>query len=213
MNKRDKAYKQGKTERFKSLRGLITFEIRNAKSTFYNEKVRPTRCACPKAWWTKINNIIGKKRNGISLMDPDTDSPMTDKQPAIYINSFFSGLTKDYPELINEWLTHESMEDLPTITVDDVEKKLRNINTKKAPGPNDPDTRILKTFAKYFAIPLVDVFNESFTSGLFPKIWKTYKICGVPKTTLCSSVNELRPISLTSVLATVQESLACTLSK
>ena len=149
MNKRDKAYKQGKTERFKSLRGLITFEIRNAKSTFYNEKVRPTRCACPNAWWTKINNIIGKKRNGISLMDPDTDSPMTDKQPAIYINSFFSGLTKDYPELINEWLTHESMEDLPTITVDDVEKKLRNINTKKAPGPNDPDTRILKTFAKY----------------------------------------------------------------
>ena len=117
MNKRDKAYKQGKTERFKSLRDLITFEIRNAKSKFYNEKVRPTRCACPKAWWTKINNIIGKKRNGISLMDSDTDSPMTDKQSAIYINSFFSGLTKDYPEVRNEWLTHESMEDLPTIIV------------------------------------------------------------------------------------------------
>ena len=135
MNKRDKAYKQGKTERFKSLRGLITFEIRNAKSTFYNEKVRPTRCACPKAWWTKINNIIGKKRNGISLMDPDSDTPMTDKQSATYINSFFSGLTKDYPEVRNEWLTHESMEDVPTITVDGVEKKLRNINTNKALGP------------------------------------------------------------------------------
>ena len=31
----------------------------------------------------------------------------------------------------------------------DVEKKLRNMNTNKAPGPSDPDTRILKMFAKY----------------------------------------------------------------
>ena len=44
---------------------------------------------------------------------------------------------------------------------------------------------------KYFAIPLVDVFSESFTSGLFPKIWKTYKVCGVQKTTPCSSVKYL----------------------
>ena len=55
---------------------------------------------------------------------------------------------------------------------------------------------------------MIHVFNESFTSGLFPKIRKTYKVCGVPKTTPCSSANELRSISLTSVLAKVQESYA-----
>ena len=49
-------------------------------------------------------------------------------------------------------------------------------------------------------------FNESFTSGLFPKIRKTYKVCGVPKPTPRSSANKLRPISLTSVFAKVQES-------
>ncbi len=61
-------------------------------------------------------------------------------------------------------------------------------------------------FAKYFAIPLADIYNESFMSRIFPQIWKFYTVCAIPKITPCSNVEDLRPISLTSVISKVQES-------
>ena len=45
------------------------------------------------------------------------------------------------------------------IAVEDVEKKLRNVDISRAPGPYDPHMRIPKIFAKWFAIPLVEIFN------------------------------------------------------
>ena len=53
--------------------------------------------------------------------------------------------------------------------VDQVKKELQNMNVNKAPGPNDPILKILKNFAKYFAIPLIQILNESFQSKIFPK--------------------------------------------
>lgn len=40
LAKRDNAYKQGRSERFKTLRRLISFEICKEKNSFYDEKVR-----------------------------------------------------------------------------------------------------------------------------------------------------------------------------
>ena len=71
---------------------------------------------------------------------------------------------------------------------------------------NDPILKILKIFAKYFVIPLTEIFNESFQSKIFPKAWKKYKVLGNPKSVPCTLVEDLRPITLTSVVAKAQES-------
>ena len=74
MRKRDKAYKQGMTAPFKSLRNQIAAEIRNEKAKFYNEKIRPTYDCKPATWWNKINKLIGKKKKPpIILKDPLTE--------------------------------------------------------------------------------------------------------------------------------------------
>ena len=78
-----------------------------------------------------------------------------------------------------EWLKLHCAENLPLITVDEVQQELQKINVNKAPGPNDPLLKILKTFAKYFAVPLTEIFNESFQSKTFPKVWKNYKVSGI----------------------------------
>jgi hypothetical protein len=46
-------------------------------------------------------------------------------------------------------------------------QELREINTNKALGPYDPFMKILKTFSKCFALPLTEVFNESFQLKIF----------------------------------------------
>ena len=50
------------------------------------------------------------------------------------------------------------------------------INVNKAPGPNDPVLKILKDFAYVLAVPLPEIFNDSFREKFFPKMWKQYKL-------------------------------------
>ena len=78
-----------------------------------------------------------------------------------------------------EWLELHCAENLPLITVDEVQQEHQKINVNKAPGPNDPLLKILKTLAKNFAVPLTEIFSESFQSKTFPKVWKNYKVSGI----------------------------------
>ena len=106
-----------------------------------------------------------------------------------------------------DWLELLCAENLPRITVDQVQQELQK-NVNKAPGPNDPILKILKNFANYFAIPLTEIFNISFQSKIFPKAWKKYKVLGIPKSVPCTLVEDLIPIALSSVVAKAQESFA-----
>ena len=92
------------------------------------------------------------------------------------------------------------------ITAGSVANKLSKLNPNKASGPFDPNVKIIGTFAKYFAEPLCYIFTESFACRVFPDIWKISRVRGIPKSKLCSRVDLLRPISLTSTLSKVQES-------
>ena len=59
-------------------------------------------------WWKKINKLTGRnKSNNFSLTNPESQSIMNDKETANCINSFFVGLTKDFPcscsrQMVNE---------------------------------------------------------------------------------------------------------------
>ena len=107
------------------------------------------------------------------------------------------------PGLRPEWLLFGSAEYLPKITVQSVARKLSHINVNKTPGPFDPNLKLLKMFPAYFAIPLTDIYNQSFDHKIFP-----INIASVPKVHPCSTVEDLRPIALTSVLSKIQESYA-----
>ena len=208
ISKRNMAFKRNNTERVKKLRSQISAEIRKAKISFYENKVGPNLKNRPKSWWKVIKRLIGKKSAKATMVDPSTWLLMDDKQSACFIHHFFANLTKDYPKVGKEWLELHCTENLPLITIDEVQQELQKINVNKAPGPNDPLLKILKIFAKYFAVPLTEIFNESFQSKTFPKVWKNYKVSGIPKSIPCTLADDLRPIALTSVLAKIQETYA-----
>ncbi len=135
---------------------------------------------------------------------------MTNKQTADYINKFFTSLTKDYPRINSEWLSFGRAEYLPKIAVQSVARKFSHINVNKAPGPFDPNLKLLKMFPEYIALPLTDIYNQSFNYKIFPELWKISNIAGVPEVHPCPTVEDLRPIALTSVLSKIQESYAWT---
>ena len=170
--------------------------------------MRPKRTACSKSWWKQIKRLTGKRKNDVTLVDPATECELNNKESVTMINDFFADLTKDYPRIKKEWFEVEWSDSLPKVSVEDVQNHLMTININKAPGPNDPVLKILKEFACVLAVPLTEIFNDSFREMYFPKIWRHYKIKSIPKSIPSSTADNLRPIALTSVLSKVQESFA-----
>ena len=68
---------------------------------------------------------MGKKSVKVTIMDPSTGLQIDNKQSACYINNFFANLTKDYPKVSEDWLELLCTENLPRITVDQVQQELQ----------------------------------------------------------------------------------------
>ena len=77
-------------------------------------------------------------------MQQETELQMDDEQSATCMNNIFANLTKDYPEIKDEWLLMQCMYSLQLINVESVHTELQKINSNKAPGPYGPHIEILK---------------------------------------------------------------------
>jgi hypothetical protein len=97
MHNRDKAYQRGQAERFKYLRNRIVSEIRKEKNKFCDKRIKPISSHNPKLWWKQIKKVVGTKQDSVSIIDPETGNPLSAKESAEYINTFFTDLTKNYP--------------------------------------------------------------------------------------------------------------------
>ena len=84
-------------------------EIRKEKNKFYDKRIKPLNNHNPKLWWKQIKKVVGSKRDSISIVDPETGNPLNVKQSAEYIDTFFTDLNKNYPEVSDEWLTLQQM--------------------------------------------------------------------------------------------------------
>ena len=75
-------------------------------------------------------------------------------------------------------------------------------------GPDNIPPWMVKNYAHVLAAPVMAIFNSSLREGKFPDIWKTATIVPVPKKHPPGSLeNDIRPISLTPILAKVFEGI------
>ena len=83
---------------------------------------------------------------------------------------------------------------------------LRSVKVKKSPGPDKVSNRIWKEFAFELAPVLRDLYNTSLVEGVVPCAWKQSIVVPVPKVNPPKVLEEdLRPISLTALLAKITE--------
>ena len=92
-----------------------------------------------------------------------------------------------------------------TISVEGVEKLLRNINPCKATGPDGVPGRLLKELAAELAPAVTRLFRLSFSSGKLPDVWKTAWITPIFKKGLKCLPENYRPVSLTCILCKIME--------
>ena len=127
------------------------------------------------------------------------------------MNDFFLSVSEHLPRLDKHHDTFTVNEELPDaycISVDVTLLALQRVNTNKATGPDNIPAWVLKDHAIILAAPLTAIFNSSLREGVIPNEWKMANVIPLPKTKPIISVEtDIRPISLTPIVAKVFESI------
>ena len=96
---------------------------------------------------------------------------------------------------------------LCTVTADEIQLEIAQLQTGKAVGPSSFPISILKIFKSELASPLQVIFNTSFLTGIVPDKFKLAKVMPVFKKGSQTNLSNYRPISLLSVFNKLLEKL------
>jgi hypothetical protein len=129
------------------------------------------------------------------------------------LNQFYARFDKhdfsDERENIREKLTSASGptegESPIVVTEEEVLRGLKGVNASKAGGPDGMRPRVLKHCAEELSYIFSVIFNLSLSVNKVPALWKTSCIVPVPKKKSVQTMNDLRPVALTSVCMKVFE--------
>ena len=88
-----------------------------------------------------------------------------------------------------------------------VESMFTKLNVKKAAGPDSISGKLLKVCASQLCSVFANLFNWSLRECCVASVWKNSVICPVPKKKNPSSLNDYRPVALTSMVMKCFEKL------
>lgn len=93
------------------------------------------------------------------------------------------------------------------ITPETVKKKIDLLDPHKSPGPDMIHPTLVKELAEQIAVPLSVIFNKSLQEGVVPPDWKLANVSPIFKKGNRTSASNYRPISLTSIICRLMESI------
>ena len=144
-----------------------------------------------------------------NLRKDDGSLTVSDKDKAEVLNSFFSSV-----------FTREDLSNMPAfedktdvklseivVSEDMICKKLENLDISKSCGPDNIHPRLLKELSGQLCVPLKILFEKSMKEGKLPSCWKRAEVKPLFKKGDKSSPGNYRPVSLTSIVCKVFESL------
>ena len=134
-----------------------------------------------------------------------------DEEMASEFNTYFSNVftVEDIDNITDPVIVHAGENTLTDIDCaePEVEAKLKELKPDKAAGSDGFLPKVLKAVAGGVIQHLCQIFNRSLTTAEVPQDFRSADICPIPKKGLLTDTGNYRPISLTSVLGKVLESI------
>ncbi|KAK4319782.1 hypothetical protein Pmani_009300 [Petrolisthes manimaculis] len=163
-----------------------------------------------KTWWSLV-----KEKQGTSCQDvippltrQDGTVATSSKEKAQLLATLFAEKMRvEDPHLPPPSLDQQCEEIVTEVKVTQmqVEQLLRELNIKKATGPDDVSPQILKRCASELCVPLTTVFSACIKENTWPSMWKEARVVPIHKRSSRSDPKNYRPISLLSVIGKVFE--------
>ena len=143
--------------------------------------------------------IAPLKENGRLHQEPHEKANILNRQ---YQSVFTDEDKNDIPE--PSGAPHPSMPEI-NITVEGVSKLLRNLNPRKASGPDQVPARLLKELADEIAPLLTIIFEKFLAYGETPHIWLSANVTAIFKKGDRFKASNYRSVSLTCLSCKVLE--------
>ena len=164
-----------------------------------------------KDWWKKIKQMtdIDTQNNSIfTLANNITGGDLHDL--AELANESFVSVSEGLKRL--QPLGQNLNMDIPDkymyiISVEDVQRRLQQVDRRKAVGPDYLPNWLLKDFSHILVPP---IYHASLAQSAVPTVWRSADVIPLSKVNPPTLVEkDLRPIALTPVLAKVLEGFIC----
>ena len=218
LRAKDLENKQLLYNRFKVYRNMLVTLIRKSKQNHF-DKYFADNVNNLRETWKGIKNIIQIKNNTGSLPTTIFDKGYTITDPsqiADTFNSYFSSIGGTLQSKIHSshlhftrYLKNPNIHSIFISTTDanEVSNLISNLRNGKASGPNSLPTTVLKHVNSEISIVLSNLFNLSFSTGVFPDILKTSSVLPLFKKGSKLDCGNYRPISLLSNISKLLEKL------
>ena len=166
----------------------------------------------PKKFWSYAGSKT-KIRPGIPNLsmtgNEHDDAFTTDKEKAEVLSAYFSSVFTREPD--GEWNLPEPVQLQSSMKLDlsvtAVVKVLSKLKVVKSPGPDGIHPRVLYELRDTLGRPLSKIFLSSLNRGEIPDDWKCVNITAIHKKDSKKIAGNYRPISLTSVVCKIMETL------
>ena len=183
----------------------MTRELREGKREYRAKVEKQFQTGNMADAWDGLKILTGEKKNKSS------GSHLTTKQQVKFsneLNDFYcrferddlgediNSVVLDLKEKISECEEGKDFE----INASVVESLLTKLNVKKAAGPDSISGKLLKVCASQLCRVFANLFNWSLRECCAPSVWKNSVICPIPKKKNPSSLNDYRPVALTSIV-------------
>ena len=196
---------------FKRKRNKVKTLLRKAKRDFEKNIAAKVKNN-PKSFWGHVRQRL-KSKSGIAplLKDPKDKSStkFSDKEKADILQNQYSSVFTIEPSLDLPSLDRRTANTIPGLEIDKVmvEKEIEKLNVDKSMGPDEIHPRLLKELVAFVAEPLTRLFNKTINQGCIPDDWKKAHVSAIYKKGPKNLAVNYRPISLTSVVCKLMESL------
>ena len=176
----------------------------------YEKSIAKQAKTNPKVFYSFANSKMKVKENIGDLIDTDGNKISSNSGKAEILNKFFcSVFTQEKTDNIPKPENRNENENIDNVifTKDKVLKKLKDINSAKAGGPDGIQAAVLKELCNELCEPLSILFQKSMEEGKLPADWKDANVSPIFKKGDKSKPNNYRPVSLTCLLCKVMESI------
>ena len=186
--------------------------IREAKLNFETKLAKNIK-QDSKSFYAYVRSKQRNKENIGPLKDKSGEIIVNDEIAANALNNYFSSVftaenKNNIPKAQHIFAgTDSEFLDSVKITEQLVKKKLDELRTDKSPGVDEIHPKLLRELSCELAKPLAKMFQKSLEDGVVPEDWRNANITSLFKKGNKSEAQNYRPISLTSVVCKMLESI------
>lgn len=204
-------------EKYKVYRNKINHMIRQSRRLHYSRFFEENKTNSKKIW-SEINNMLHRKNLGrqqISLKDENGfySNPL---DVANKFNNFYTSIAdnllkklKRADKKFTDYMNNPTVQCmfLNAVSPEEVSDLINELDIHKSPDIFGISSHFIKVLSPKITLVLTNLFNESFSHGIFPDILKVAAVTPIFKGGSKLEVSNYRPVSVLPIISKILEKL------